>query len=137
MHIPDTVQGVLSTRIDMLSQADKRVLRAAAVVGAIAVVQDIDERKKAEDLLNAPAHPLVAEAYRSLFQNPQQAPAAGEVGQSAALPEVAKMAPAAGQGVLGAQASGGTAPAAATPAAAKVSGSVSVLIQGNTAVGAP
>lgn len=33
VHIPDTVQGVLSSRIDMLSQQDKRVLRAAAVVG--------------------------------------------------------------------------------------------------------
>ena len=33
VHIPDTVQGVLSTRIDMLPPADKRVLRAAAVVG--------------------------------------------------------------------------------------------------------
>ncbi len=33
VDIPDTVQGVLAARIDMLSQDDKRILRAAAVVG--------------------------------------------------------------------------------------------------------
>ncbi len=33
VDIPDTVQGVLAARIDMLSPEDKRVLRAAAVVG--------------------------------------------------------------------------------------------------------
>ena len=33
VDIPDTVQGVLAARIDMLPQEDKRVLRAAAVVG--------------------------------------------------------------------------------------------------------
>ena len=32
-HIPDTVQGVLSSRIDLLANADKRILQAAAVVG--------------------------------------------------------------------------------------------------------
>jgi class 3 adenylate cyclase len=33
VDIPDTVQGVLAARIDMLPPQDKRVLRAAAVVG--------------------------------------------------------------------------------------------------------
>src|SRR5205085_1807635 len=33
VEIPDTVQGVLAARIDLLDAADKRVLQAAAVVG--------------------------------------------------------------------------------------------------------
>ena len=35
VEIPDTVQGVLAARIDLLDAADKRVLQAAAVVGRI------------------------------------------------------------------------------------------------------
>jgi class 3 adenylate cyclase len=35
VHIPDTVQGVLAARIDLLSPEVKRVLQAAAVVGRV------------------------------------------------------------------------------------------------------
>ena len=35
MQIPDTVQAVLASRIDLLDPGDKRVLQAAAVVGRV------------------------------------------------------------------------------------------------------
>ena len=35
VEIPDTVQGVLAARIDLLDPPDRRVLQAAAVVGRI------------------------------------------------------------------------------------------------------
>ena len=35
VEMPDTVQGVLAARIDLLRPAEKRVLQAAAVVGRV------------------------------------------------------------------------------------------------------
>jgi class 3 adenylate cyclase len=42
VDIPDTVQGVLAARIDLLDAADKRVLQAAAVVGRVFWTEPVD-----------------------------------------------------------------------------------------------
>lgn len=52
-HVPDTVQGVLSARIDRLSESGRRVLRAASVLGRTFAPTLLAELLPEEDLAAA------------------------------------------------------------------------------------
>ncbi len=62
VDIPDTVQGVLAARIDMLPQDDRRVLRAASVVGRTFWTGSVDLLAPPE----GPRPPAVDDSLRRL-----------------------------------------------------------------------
>jgi tetratricopeptide (TPR) repeat protein len=62
LELPDTIQGVLLSRIDRLGDASRRLLQSAAVIG-----REVDARLLREIWGESPLDPLVAELKRLEF----------------------------------------------------------------------
>jgi class 3 adenylate cyclase/tetratricopeptide (TPR) repeat protein len=68
VEIPDTVQGVLASRIDLLDPSDKRVLQAAAVVGRVFWPGPVEELGAGDEDLDAAFRRL--EGRELIFSRP-------------------------------------------------------------------